>query len=88
MASRKIPTNALEVIAMKLGCSTALFNQLDLYGALQHITWAGYDGDELACLGNLVRHIELNTNKCYINEVKSIAKKHRLELFAIHTDVG
>ena len=48
---------------MKLGCSTALFNQLDLYGALQHITWAGYDGAELACLGNLVRHIELNTNK-------------------------
>jgi sugar phosphate isomerase/epimerase len=88
MASRKIPTNALEVIAMKLGCSTALFNQLDLYGALQHITWAGYDGAELACLGNLVRHIELNTTKCYINEVKSIAKKHRLELFAIHTDVG
>ena len=73
---------------MKLGCSTVLFNQLDLYGALQHISWAGYDGAELAFLGNLVRHIELNTNQWYINEVKSIAKKHRLELFAIHTDAG
>jgi len=29
---------------MKLGCSTVLFNQLDLYGALQHIAWAGYEG--------------------------------------------
>ena len=36
---------------MKLGCSTVLFNQLDLYGALQHISWAGYDGAELAFLG-------------------------------------
>jgi len=35
---------------MKLGCSTVLFNQLDLYGALQHIAWAGYEGAELACL--------------------------------------
>ena len=73
---------------MKLGCDTVLFNQLDLYGALQHIAWAGYDGAELACLGNWARHVELNTNQSYIDEVKSIAKKHRLELFAIHTDVG
>ena len=32
---------------MKLGCDTVLFNQLDLYGALQHIAWAGYDGAEI-----------------------------------------
>jgi sugar phosphate isomerase/epimerase len=73
---------------MKLGCSTVLFNQLDLYGALQHIAWAGYNGAELALLGNWARHIELNTNQSYINEVKSTARKQGLELFAIHTDVG
>jgi len=73
---------------MKLGCDTALFNQLDLYGALQHIAWAGYAGAQLACLANWVRHIELNTKQSYINEVKSTAKKHGLELFAIHADVG
>ena len=45
---------------MKLGCSSVLFNQLDLYGTLQHIAWAGYEGAELAILGNHCRHIELN----------------------------
>ena len=33
---------------MKLGCSTVLFNQLDLYSALQHISWAGYEGADLS----------------------------------------
>jgi sugar phosphate isomerase/epimerase len=73
---------------MKLGCSTVLFNQLDLYGALQHIAWAGYDGAELACLANYARHIEMNTKQSYIDEIKSIAWKHGMELFAIHADVG
>ena len=48
---------------MKLGCSTVLFNQLDLYGALQHISWAGYEGAELAILANYCRHIELITKR-------------------------
>jgi sugar phosphate isomerase/epimerase len=73
---------------MKLGCSTVLFNQLDLYGALQHIAWAGYEGAELACLANYARHIELNTEKSYIDEIKSSAKKHNLALFAIHAGFG
>jgi len=73
---------------MKLGCNTVLFNQLDLYGALQHISWAGYHGAELAFLGNMAQHIELNTDQLYIDEVKSIAKKHGLELFAIEAGVG
>ena len=73
---------------MKLGCDTVLFNQLDLYGALQHIAWAGYEGAQLACLANWARHIEPDTKQSYLDEVKSIAKKHRLELFAIHADVG
>jgi sugar phosphate isomerase/epimerase len=73
---------------MKLGCDTAIFNQLDLYGALQYVAWAGYDGAELACLANWARHIELNTNQPYIDEIKATAKKHGLELFAIHADVG
>ena len=42
---------------MKLGCNTVLFNQLDLYGALQHIAWAGYDGVELAYMANMAQHI-------------------------------
>jgi len=73
---------------MKLGCNTVLFNQLDLYGALQHVSWAGYDGAELAFLGNMAQHIELNTDQSYIDEVKSTARKHRLELFAIEAAVG
>ena len=73
---------------MKLGCNTVLFNQLDLYGALQHIAWAGYDGAELAFLGRMAEHIELNTAQVYIDEVKSIARKHGLELFAIEAAVG
>jgi sugar phosphate isomerase/epimerase len=72
-----------EVNKMKLGCNTVLFNQLDLYGALQHIAWAGYDGAELAFLGSMAQHIELNSHQTYIHEVKSIAKKHKLELYAI-----
>lgn len=81
---------------MKLGCNTILFNQLDLYGALQHIAWAGYDGAELSDLrpGNStdlinlisVQHMELNTDQSYIDEVKWIAKKHGLELFSINTE--
>ena len=70
---------------MKLGCHTVLFNQLDLYGALQHISWAGYEGVDLSDI-SIVRHIELNTKQSYINEVKSIAKKHRVELFSIDTE--
>ena len=73
---------------MKLGCDTVLFNQLDLYGALQHVAWAGYDGVQLACLANWARHIELNTNQSYIDEVKLTAKKHGLELLSINADVG
>ena len=73
---------------MQLGCDTAIFNQLDLYGALQHIAWAGYDGVELACLANWARHIELNTKQSYIDEVKSTAKKFGLELLAIHATSG
>jgi sugar phosphate isomerase/epimerase len=71
---------------MKLACSTVLFNQLDLYGTLQHLAWAGYDGAELACLKSHARHIEPNTNKAYIAEIKSTAKKHGIELLAIHLD--
>jgi len=70
---------------MKLGCHTVLFNQLDLYGALQHISWAGYEGADLSDI-SIVRHIEMNTKQAYINEVKAIAKKHRLELFSIDTE--
>ena len=73
---------------MKLGCSTVLFNQLDLYGALQHIAWAGYEGAELACLGNYARHVELITTKSYIDEIKSTARKHKLDLYAIHAGFG
>ena len=69
---------------MKLGCVTSMFNQLDLYGALQHISWAGYDGADLTFQELLCQHIELNTNKSYIDEVKYTAKKHKLELFAIN----
>lgn len=73
---------------MKLGCSTVMFNQLDLYGALQHISWAGYEGAELACLANYARHVELNISKSYIDDIKATAKKHNLGLFAIHAGTG
>ena len=72
---------------MKLGCNSVLFNQLDLYGALQHIAWAGYDGAELAYLGNMAQHIELRTDQPYIDEIKSMARRHRLGLFAIEAAV-
>jgi sugar phosphate isomerase/epimerase len=67
----------------KLGSSTFIFNQLDIYGAFQHISWAGFSGVELACSANLPPHIELNTDKSYINDVKATAKKHGLQLYAI-----
>jgi sugar phosphate isomerase/epimerase len=70
---------------MKLGCNTLLFNQIDLYGAMQCISWAGFDGAELASIVP-ARHLELNTNQSYIDEVKSIAIKQGLELFAIHSE--
>jgi sugar phosphate isomerase/epimerase len=73
---------------MKLGCSSVVFNQLDVYGALQHIAWAGYEGAELACLANHARHIELNTAQSYLDEIKAAARKHGLGLYAIHSDVG
>ena len=73
---------------MKLGCNTVLFNQLDLYGALQHISWAGYDGAELAFLGNMAQHVQLNVDESYIDEVKATARKHNLELFAIEASFG
>ena len=71
---------------MKIACSTVLFNQLDLYGALQHLAWAGYDGAELACLKTHARHIEPDTGKAYLDEIKWVAKKHGIELLAIHLD--
>ncbi len=71
---------------MKIACSTVLFNQLDLYGTLQHLAWAGYDGAELACLKTHARHIEPDTGKGYLDEIKRVAKKHGIELLAIHLD--
>jgi len=76
------------MIGMKLGCNTVLFNQLDLYGALQHLAWAGYDGAELAFLPGMAQHVELNTDQAYVDEVLSTARKHRLELFAIEAAAG
>jgi sugar phosphate isomerase/epimerase len=73
---------------MKLGCDTALFNQLDLDGALKHIAWAGYEGAELCFQETWIRHIELNTKQSYIDEVKATARKYRLELLAISTGFG
>jgi sugar phosphate isomerase/epimerase len=80
-----MPTKIGEVVKMKLGCSTVLFNQSDLYGALQHISWAGYEGADLSDI-SIVRHIELNTKQSYIHEVKAIVEKHGLELFSIDTE--
>ena len=73
---------------MKLGCNTVIFNQLDLYGALQHIAWAGFTGAELCHQDEWARHIELNTEQSYIDEVKWAAQKHGLELFAIQIGFG
>ena len=73
---------------MKLTCSTVIFNQLDLYGTLQHLAWAGYDGAELACLRSHARHVEPNTDKSYLDEIKWTAKKHGIALAAIHLDAG
>ena len=70
---------------MKLGCSTVLFNQLDLYGALQHISWAGYQGVDISDI-ILARHIKLDTAKLNINDIEYTAKKHGLELFSIDTE--
>ena len=75
-------------MTMKLGCNTILFNQLDLYGALQHIAWAGYDGAEICIQDIVCQHLELNTKKSYIDEVKDVAKKHGLELFTLQTGWG
>ena len=36
----------------------------------------------------MAQHVELNTDQSYIDEVKSIARKHGLELFAIEAAVG
>jgi len=69
---------------MKLGCNSVIFSQLDLYGALQHIAWAGFSGAELCHQRGWGMHVELDTRKSYIDEVKWIAKKHGLELYAIH----
>jgi len=68
---------------MKLGCNTVLFSNLDLEGALQHLAWAGFDGAELACLGSMAQHIEIDRDQSYYDEVKAKAKKYGLELFAI-----
>ena len=73
---------------MKLVCDTLLFNQLDLYGALQHIAWAGYDGAEICVQESECQHLELNPTKSYIDDVKHMAKKHKLELSAIATGWG
>ena len=48
---------------VKLGSSTFIFNQLDIYGAFQHIAWAGFSGVELACSANMPPHVELNTDQ-------------------------
>ena len=71
---------------MKLACSTVLFNQLDLYGTLQHLAWAGYEGAELACLKSHARHVEPDTHKAYLDDIKWTARKHGIELLAIHLD--
>ena len=69
---------------LKLGCNSVIFSQLDLYGALQHIAWAGFSGAELCHQQGWGMHVELNTKKSYIDEVKWTAQKHHVELWAIH----
>jgi sugar phosphate isomerase/epimerase len=68
---------------MKLGCNTVLFNKSDLDEALQHIAWAGFKGAELCHQEEWACHVELNTEQSYIDEVKSTATRHGLELFAL-----
>jgi sugar phosphate isomerase/epimerase len=75
----------MRFVTMKLGCSTVLFNQLDLYGALQHISWAGYEGADLSDI-KPARHIKLDIGKLDAEEVKYFARKHGLEIFSIDTE--
>ena len=73
---------------MKLGCDTAIFHHLDIDGALKYIAWAGYEGASICYQAQWVRHLELNTNQSYIDEVKAIARKHGLKLSAIGCGFG
>ena len=73
---------------MKLGCNTVVFGHQDLEVALKCIAWAGYDGAELAFLGKMAQHIQLRTDSTYIDNIRCLARKYHLELFAVEAAVA
>ncbi len=68
---------------MKLGCNTVLFGGFDLETALKNLSWAGYDGVELACMPGMAQHVDPDKNHDQVARVKSLAQNYGLSLFAI-----
>ncbi len=68
---------------IKLGVNSVLFQTVDLATAMQQIAWAGYDGVELSAIKGMCEHLELDNWKAQVDEIKSLADRHGLELLSM-----
>lgn len=68
---------------IKLGANSVLFVGHDLETAMQHISWAGYDGIELSAIQGMCEHLVLDDWKCQVTRIQDLAKKYNLELLSM-----
>jgi sugar phosphate isomerase/epimerase len=68
---------------VKLGANTVLFAGYDLETAMQHLSWAGYDGVELSAIKGMCEHLDLDAYQAQVPRIKELAERYQLELFAM-----
>ena len=66
-----------------LGANTVLFAGYDLKTALQHLSWAGYDGAELSAIQGMCEHLELDNWKAQAADIRAMAQDLDLTLTAM-----
>jgi len=64
---------------MKLGMNTVVFGGADLETALQHVAWAGYEYVELAAIGGMTAHIDVDSDP---SQVKDLLAQNNLTVTA------
>jgi len=67
---------------MKVGCNTVLFRETDVFTAMEHIAWAGYDAVEFAAIPGMVDHLASDDPE-HLRRVKARAAELGLTPVAI-----
>jgi sugar phosphate isomerase/epimerase len=67
---------------MKVACNTVLFRETDVFTAMQHLAWAGYDAVEFSAIPGMVDHLASDDPE-HLQKIKARASELGLTPVAI-----